>query len=277
MRKQVVICILLPLVIITSTYVLKKNADTLVETADAIMHGESQAENKTDLLFNSANQGNVARIQRLLSQGVDVNSKNNDGETPLMITCSSGRIEAAKFLLKHGADIKSINGTGKTPLFYAVVGKDASGTIVSLLLEAGADPNATDYNGIPPLVASTDFGSFENIKALLKGGAQLSPYASNLLHIRISWGDIKTTELLLDSGAEVNSRREDGWTPLMIAAIGGHAEIVQLLLQRGAVPNIRNNDDKTALQLTEEANQRGVQSVAHKRREEIIKTLTVFK
>ena len=43
------------------------------------------------------------------------------------------------------------------------------------------------------------------------------------------------TELLCD----VNVQDEDGWTPLMFAAKGGAAVIVQYLIQRGAKPNLR--------------------------------------
>jgi len=41
-------------------------------------------------------------------------------------------------------------------------------------------------------------------------------------------------QLLLEKGADIESKNKDGWTPLLRAVEKGHKAIVQLLLEKGA-------------------------------------------
>jgi len=52
---------------------------------------------------------------------------------------------------------------------------------------------------------------------------------------------------LLNYGADINIQdKEDGWTPLMVAAYNGHVDLVRFLLKNGANPRLRSLEDKTA-------------------------------
>ena len=60
-------------------------------------------------------------------------------------------------------------------------------------------------------------------------------------------GDTAAAAELLNQGAEVDSRDQNGRTPLIEAAFGGHHEMVALLLERGAMVNAMDADGWTAL------------------------------
>ncbi|MBI4823896.1 MAG: ankyrin repeat domain-containing protein [Nitrospirae bacterium] len=60
-------------------------------------------------------------------------------------------------------------------------------------------------------------------------------------------GDINKVKSLLQHGADVNAKDNNGNTALMYAAVGGHTEIVQTLLNKGANVNAKNNFGNTAL------------------------------
>ena len=91
-------------------------------------------------------------------------------------------------------------------------------TIVRLLLQAGADPNAPDDNGLPPL----------------HWGAETSnPMV--VIH-------------LLDASTDLNARDKEGYTALhWAAAQSGNGRVVKVLLDRGADPFAESNDGRTPL------------------------------
>jgi len=60
-------------------------------------------------------------------------------------------------------------------------------------------------------------------------------------------GDVESTRLLLDAGADVNEAAPDGTTPLLAAAHNARDEIAAVLLERGANPNAADMSGLTAL------------------------------
>jgi len=61
----------------------------------------------------------------------------------------------------------------------------------------------------------------------------------------IDAGSPRSVKALIAAGADVNEKNEDGLTPLIKAAFGGHTEIVKLLLAKK--PDIDSNPGGTAL------------------------------
>ncbi|KAI0837926.1 hypothetical protein F5Y06DRAFT_269395 [Hypoxylon sp. FL0890] len=102
------------------------------------------------------------------------------------------------------------------------------------LIAASAQANEARVRDIldedPPWTSSTDHDALR--QSLQKAAAR---------------GKLSLVRLLLDHGAEVNSRRENEVPALVKAAEGGHADVVAELLKRGADPNGRNRNGQTAL------------------------------
>jgi ankyrin repeat protein len=85
-------------------------------------------------------QLDIARY--LINKGADINTKNNNGSTPLHNACSIANpeeVELVKLLILKGADVNAPQNFGATPLSYATTSFDAA----SFLIEHGADINAT--------------------------------------------------------------------------------------------------------------------------------------
>jgi ankyrin repeat protein len=62
-------------------------------------------------------------------------------------------------------------------------------------------------------------------------------------------GDLESTHVLLDAGANVNQTTEYGWTPLLTATNNRHYKLASFLIDHGADPNIANKGGWTPLYL----------------------------
>jgi ankyrin repeat protein len=54
------------------------------------------------------------------------------------------------------------------------------------------------------------------------------------LHVAAKWGKTNMVSLLLEKGANIESKTRDGLTPLHCAARSGHEQVVDMMLERGA-------------------------------------------
>ncbi len=100
------------------------------------------------------------------------------------------------------------------------------------------------------MIAARD-GQVQQVATLIRSGAEVnlktSPYGFTALIIASMWGNEGVTRLLLDNGARINEKDEQGNSSLIYASQFGHVEVIRLLLAGGAQINDMNNDGKSAL------------------------------
>ena len=71
------------------------------------------------------------------------------------------------------------------------------------------------------------------------------------MHRAALGGYTEIAELLIDNGANVNTKKEDGQTPLHEAALNGNKKIIELLIARAADVNAKNVNGDTPLNYSE--------------------------
>lgn len=109
-------------------------------------------------------------VKLLVENGADVNSRNYEGQTPLMQAALSDQIEIAQYLLKQKADSTLYTyKTLETALHYAALFCNVE--FVQLLVENGAHINAQNSEGSSPLFLAVQMGKFEVVYYLLEKGA----------------------------------------------------------------------------------------------------------
>jgi ankyrin len=201
-----------------------------------------------------SHEDGVRVAQLLLDRGVDVNARRNDHQTPLHVASYFGNVEIVHLLLDRGADpeANAQGDNGEKPLHQLSYGKYRSHGdgvhVAQLLLDRGANVNARRNDHQTPLHVASYFGSLEIVRLLLYHGADSEAIAEGdmgekPLH-QVSYGKYRSQEdgvhvaqLLLDCGADVNTRRNDHRTPLHVASNVGNVEIVQFLLDHSAQVN----------------------------------------
>ena len=177
-------------------------------------------------------QGDLKDMPRLfgalLHAGADSNIQDKDGYTALHDAVLGVDEEAALLLIQASADVNAVNKEGVTPLCFA------SGMglprVVSALLERGAKPNVR-IEGITPLHMATGItltdrkpsGEWESFGEVLK---RIGKEETDFLEV---------TKLLVEAGAEVNALSSEGEknTPLDMAEAIDNRAVTQYLKSVG--------------------------------------------
>lgn len=151
-------------------------------------------------------------------------------------------------LLAAGADPNSQDANHASALMYAAL--YAGAPVLDMLLRAGADPKYRDQNGLTALTWAAH--NYQSAKVLLDAGADVNT-KSNLGAIPLATaaaypGNAALLELMLEKGADVNVT-VFGSTALTMAALTGDIANVALLLKHGANPNAPGPKGLSALHL----------------------------
>ena len=120
-------------------------------------------------------EGRLEILRLTLVNGADLGSVNRYGGTALIPAAHHGHVETVRLLLATAIDIDHVNNLGWTALLEAIILGDGSPTYVSivrLLLEAGADVNLADGNGVSPLTHARSRGHDEIAGLLMQAGAR---------------------------------------------------------------------------------------------------------
>ena len=273
------------------------------------------------LLTLAVRSGNIEAITQLVEQGASVNAADTAArETPLMWAVREHRADLVTLLLTHGATVNAPTRTGDTPpwvapnagggshglgivrggwpergaraaipgamtaLLYAA--RDGGADLARLLLDAKADVNQAEANGITPLLMAITNDHMDVARALLDRGADVNvmdfwgrtplfaaveirnrDYTRNNEHGIDRAAALEMITALLDRGANANARTKEipplrrwvtplgdltwinmtGATPFIRAAQSGDITTMRLLLAHGADPKITTVGGTTAL------------------------------
>lgn len=189
---------------------------------------------KDDALSSASYIGNPDIVRMLLDSGANPNVK--DGFSKSTALCKVGYAPVARLLLDKGANPNASCGEhGYTPLMTAYWIADNT-ELISLLLERGANPNARDKYGETALMHAAEEGEKEVVRLLLTRNPDQKAKDAALRKAAYQryQGCTDVIQLLLDKGANPNTRDENDRTVLMVAIDRGQVEAVRLLLEKGA-------------------------------------------
>lgn len=162
-------------------------------------------------LHSAASEGHVAAATLLVEKGAAVDARDEFGTTPLHLAASKGKDEMVKLLLDKGADINARDGVrSSTALHFAVERGHVS--VARGLLSRGADPKMKNKDNKTPLQLGLE-GMLEALSEPSSGAAK-DEDTEELLRTAIEHGDRNLVEKLLSQGARVNAIWKGGGTAL---------------------------------------------------------------
>ena len=184
------------------------------------IYGNHENTNPVRMLY-AAGDGDIDAVRAYISAGGDVNAidKAPVYTSAIIQAAEYGHAEIVRLLIEHGADVNATK-TGATALMLAAAKGRAE--IVNMLLEAGADIAHKDYTNKQALHYAAQFGRTDIARALIDTGADIEAVdrkGSTALMFAAGNGYIETARLLIERGANINARTEYGRTPLMVAAL----------------------------------------------------------
>ncbi len=179
-------------------------------------------------LIQAVTNGNATMTGYLIDAGADVNQTSGEsGMAALHIAVAAAGL--------HNTGRGPLGGGG-TP-----VATDANPDVVDFigvvkkLLEAGADPDAKDNDGVTPFEAAIKSGASLAADMIAAQAESLSVDPKRVVHRAARTGMATTLGIIIKMDPSVASTANSaGETPLWLAAANGHAEAAKVLLENGA-------------------------------------------
>ena len=172
--------------------------------------------------FKATAVDDESAIVALALRGFDLNTLNEKGEPALIVALREDSLKVANFLLtQRSVKVELRNPQGESPLMIAAI-KGHLGP-ARQLIQRGAEVNKTGWTPLH--------------------------YAAS----RAETDSVAMARLLLEHHAYIDAESPNRSTPLMLAAMYGHADVARLLLEEGADPSLRNEQGLTAVDFARRA------------------------
>ncbi|XP_039992526.1 kinase D-interacting substrate of 220 kDa B isoform X4 [Xiphias gladius] len=230
------------------SYVEEENLAAIKAHLDKFKDVDSRSDNGQTPLMVAAEQGNLEIVQELIRRGANINLDDVDCWTALISAAKEGHIEVVRELLENNANLEHRDMGGWTALMWAAY--KGCTDVAQLLLEKGANPNITGQYSVYPIIWAAGRGHADIVHLLLQHGAKVNcsdKYGTTPLIWASRKGHYDSVMHLLANGADVDQEGANSMTALIVAVKGGYTEVVKELLKGNPNVNMTDKDGNTAL------------------------------
>ena len=186
---------------------------------------------KEEELYFSALNNEVENVKKLIAEGVNLDFKQVNGFTPLIVAITRKNFEVAQLLIEKGANVNICNGYNSA-LKFAILNKNIN--LAIKLIEHGALRNEN-------IISMLDNISEDEKRKILDAFEKQESKKTDSNSQNTNNVDAITED------NSINMQDENGNTKLIIASQQNNKELILKLINDGADLNIENNEQKTAL------------------------------
>ncbi|KAI4113321.1 MAG: hypothetical protein LQ338_008196, partial [Usnochroma carphineum] len=202
------------------------------------------------LLHLAARDDQVTAVEVLVDHGANKERRDPDGLTPLHCAIERDALKAATALVNRGADVMAVASDGLTPI--ASVRAISPASFLELLLKAGVKIRTRDISDETPLMRQLIKTDDVNTAKRLFEQHSLNeptekPLFSKALLLASHLGSMGIIDMLLDYGADINSKDQSDQTALHLASSKSELACIKLLLARGADTEAQDKCGRTSL------------------------------
>ncbi|MBU1361628.1 MAG: ankyrin repeat domain-containing protein [Gammaproteobacteria bacterium] len=173
-----------------------------------------------DDFFRAVRSDNASGVTSLLNQGFDPNTRDEKGQTGLMLAL-----------------------------------REPSPRVIQVLLASPkTNVELRNANDESPLMLAALKGDKETVDRLIARDADINKPGWAPLHYAATNGHVTIMKELLEKHAFIDAESPNGTTPLMMAAMYGTTDAVRLLLDEGADVQMKNQQNMTAVDFAKRAN-----------------------
>ncbi|XP_069753251.1 protein phosphatase 1 regulatory subunit 12A-like isoform X2 [Narcine bancroftii] len=191
---------------------------------------------------------NLNMVTFLLDHGANVNQPDNEGWTALHAAASCGFMEITQYLIKQRANVAAVNSEGELPIDIAQ-GEPMEKMLKEVIKKQGIDVEVARKEEEQRMIQDArqwlNRGRLEDVRHPKTG--------ASALHVAAAKGYLEVMKLLIQAGFDVNSRDNDGWTPLHAASHWGKEEVCRLLVENLCNMDAVNKVGQTAFDVADES------------------------
>lgn len=230
----------------------KELYDFLIESGADIK--QTNDNGATAILLIMPKLKDAGMITYFESKGLDVHSKDSEGNSAFNYAAKGGNVEMMNTLIKRGVDYKGLNNNGENAILYASHGTRGSSPSLATfryLSVKGFEINTVNKeHETPLLLLSGKTKDIEVLKFFLAAGVDANrtdAKGNNALMNAAGGGSLEIIKLLASKTKNINQANEKGETALTNAVQRNSTEVISYLIAEGAQVNVADKDGNNLL------------------------------
>jgi len=207
-------------------------------------HTTIEKSTKTEEFITAVKSNDASKVSEFLSENPSLIDAKSGDNSAILTAIYYGAKDVTHVLLENGVKLS----------YFEAVAAGCFEVVLNLLTNDPALLNCYSHDGFTALGLAAFFGHRDLVAELLARGADVHAISHNpmkvlALHSSVAHQHVEISEILIQHGADINAKQQEGFTPLLEAVQNGQLNMVQMLIKHRADVNLAKDDGVSPLAL----------------------------